>query len=431
MKRPARISTTSLLVYLSGALTACAPHPDPPQNLLLITIDTLRPDRLSFSGLQRRTSPTIDRLASEGGRFRSVYSQSGWTLPSMATILTGHHSNRHGAINVEHPIASDLPTLATVLSRAGFQTSAFVSHVMLSAENGFAQGFEIYDDTVLEVGHPHRVSTAKILTDRVLARAPSTESRFFVWVHYFDPHFDYLTHKEWADWGSGNLDRYDGEIAYTDRQISRLLEEFDRLGLMEDTLTVLTADHGEAFGERGTWHHASVFEEVLRVPLILHGSDRRPAEVERPAQQIDLMPTLLNLLQVATPGDLPGTDLFDPEPERKDIFVERFRPRPFVQQALIRGTDKLIKIEVLPEARGDAQRIENAYKRTRLRPGIYLFDLGTDPGETENLYRPDNPKAIEMMAALDRYFSTPRTRTDTLSVDVETRDRLEALGYLD
>ncbi len=430
MRDPVTVLIVLVLVSLSGVIGSCSVTPEPPKNLILITIDTLRPDRLGFSGSDRDTSPAIDRLASEGVRFRSAYSQAGWTLPSIATILTGHYPTRHGAIEVNHSIDSDLSTLASFLKTAGYQTSAFVSHVMLSPKHGFSEGFDIYDDSVLDVGHPHKVSTAGILTDRVLEALPSSESPFFLWVHYFDPHFDYMPHAEWSTWGSTDIDLYDGEIAFTDRQIGRLLDELTKAGLMRNTLTIMTGDHGEAFGERGTRHHFSMYEEVIRVPLLIHGPSIRSRDIDSLAQQVDLMPTILTALNLESPADLPGRDLLSGDGDSQDLFVERYRPQPFVQQAVIRGTDKLVRIGVPAEARDAPDRLERAFKRTKVRPGIYLFDLEDDPNELNNLYTPDDPKAIELLETLSKHFAESADSVGDVAIDDETRERLEALGYL-
>ena len=430
MRDPVTVLIVLVLVSLSGVIGSCSVTPEPPKNLILITIDTLRPDRLGFSGSDRDTSPAIDRLASEGVRFRSAYSQAGWTLPSIATILTGHYPTRHGAIEINHSIDSELSTLASRLKTAGYQTSAFVSHVMLSPKHGFSEGFDTYDDSVLDVGHPHKVSTARILTDRVLEALPSSESPFFLWVHYFDPHFDYMPHAEWSAWGATDIDLYDGEIAFTDQQIGRLLDALTKAGLMRNTLTIVTGDHGEAFGEHGTRHHFSMYEEVIRVPLVIHGPSIGSRDIESLAQQVDLMPTILEALNLEKPADLPGRNLLSDDESSQDIFVERYRPQPFVQQAVIRGADKLVRIDVAAEARDAPERVERAFKRTKVRPGLYLFDLKKDPDELNNLYTPDDPKAIELLATLNKHFAASADSAGDLAIDDETRDRLEALGYL-
>ncbi len=430
MRDPVTVLIVAVLVSLSGLFGSCAESPEPPRNLVLITVDTLRPDRLGFSGSERSTSPAIDRLASEGVRFQTAYSQAGWTLPSLATILTGQYPTRHGAIEVDHSIDADLSTLASLLKTAGYQTSAFVSHVMLSPKHGFSDGFDIYDASVLDVGHPHKVSTAAILTDKVLDTLPTPDSPFFVWIHYFDPHFDYMPHETWSDWGSTEIDLYDGEIAFTDQQIGRLLDGLTEAGLMKNTLTIFTGDHGEAFGERGTRHHFSMYEEVIRVPLIIHGPSIGSGDINSAAQQVDLMPTILAALDLEPSADLPGRDLLSDDERSQDIFIERHRPQPFVQQAVIRGADKLMRIDVAAEIRDTPERLESAFKRTKVQPGIYLFDLEDDPDELNNLYTPDDPKAIELLAILSKHFEDSADSAGDIAIDDETREQLEALGYL-
>ncbi len=431
MRSPTTVVRLLTLMSLSGLLPSCAIDPGPPKNLLLITVDTLRPDRLGFSGHDRNTSPAIDRLAAEGVRFQTTYSQAGWTLPAVATLLTGRYPSEHGAVELDYAMDPDVATLATLLGAAAYQTIAYVSHVMLSPEHGLAEGFDIYDDSILDVGHPHKVSTAEALTDRVLETLPSRDSPFFLWVHYFDPHFDYMSHAGWDDWGSTKIDLYDSEIAYMDHQIGRLTEELAKNGLMDNTVTILTADHGEAFGERGTWHHFSMYEEVLRVPLVIHGPSIKSGISDLPAQQIDLVPTVLGLLALDSAEDLPGQDLFARGIEPREILAERNRPAPFIQRTVICGTDKLIRIELTANVAESPERIENAFRKTKIRPGIYLFDLENDPLERVNLYTPENPKAIELLSLLDQHFDTDETSSKIVPIDAETRDKLHALGYLD
>lgn len=414
-------------VVAAVVATACDPPPPVPDGVVLITVDTLRPDRLGFEGHGRATSPALDRLASEGVRFERAYSQSGWTLPSIATILTGRYPGEHGATDVDRRMRRDLPTLAGILAESGYDTRAFVSHVFLGAKYGLAEGFGLYDDSVLDVGHPHNVTTAKTLTDRALESLESIESPFFLWVHYFDPHFKYLRHAAWASFGRRPIDRYDGEIAHTDRQIGRLLAGLRERGLYERSVVVLTADHGEEFGEHGGEYHYGLHEVDVRVPLVIRAPGLVPGAERRVAQQIDLMPTVLSLLEIAPPAGLPGQALLSEDHRERPVFIERFRPTPFLQRAIISENRKLYLVEVDKERE---TRLEGRIRDTEVRPGLSLFDLSTDPEERRDLSGENDAVLDSLLELLARYASRSSGDAEKLEVDDELTERLRSLGYL-
>ncbi|MEJ2723005.1 MAG: sulfatase, partial [bacterium] len=276
----------------------------------------------------RDTSPTIDKLAAEGVVFDTCYSVSGWTLPSMATIFTGRYPRDHGATDFHWAVDPTLPTLAGILRGQGYDTRAYVSHVILKPEYGLADGFKSYDYSVLNVGHPHDVSTAEPLTDNVINDLSSIEEPFFIWVHYFDPHFAYLTHGPWASFGDTDIDRYDQEIAHTDYHIGRLLAALGRRGLDDNTVVIFTSDHGEEFGEHGGHYHYTLHPEVLLTPLVVKAPMLEPAENHAAVEQIDFLPTVLGLLGIDAGVDLPGRNVFADPDTTGPIFFERDRPPP-------------------------------------------------------------------------------------------------------
>jgi arylsulfatase A-like enzyme len=423
----------ALTVFVSTAaclLVACRPATAPAQatNLLLITVDTLRPDRLGYEGHSRDTSSAIDELAATGVRFRTSYSQSGWTLPSMATILTGRYPNGHGAVDVQYSLREEVSTLAEILRERGFQTHGFVSHVFLSERSGLARGFSTYDDSVLAVGDPHKVTTARPLTEAALAVMNEIQEPFFVWVHYFDPHFFYRTHQRWRSFGKGYIDRYDGEIAYTDGQIGRLLEALQSDGLDERTMVVFTADHGEEFGEHGGKYHFGLHEEDVRVPLVIRLPGVEPRDEMAVSQQIDLMPTMLSGLGIEVPEGLPGRDLLAPGRADRPVFIERTRPAPYVQRAVVAGGRKLYYVDVDSAFEGD---LEERERRTQVRAGTMLFDLEQDPAETTDLFDEADPHSKELLELLAEHLQREALQGDELEVDEELRQKLRSLGYLE
>ena len=430
MRKSLVVALTVVLSIAACLLVGCRPAQEPvaATNLLLITVDTLRPDRLGYEGHSRDTSPAIDGLAATGVRFRTSYSQSGWTLPSMATILTGRYPNDHGAVDVQYSLRAEVQTLAEILAERGFRTHGFVSHVFLSERSGLARGFSTYDDSVLAVGDPHKVATARQLTEAALAALSEIEEPFFVWVHYFDPHFFYRTHRRWRSFGKRTIDRYDGEIAHTDRQIGRLLETLRSDGLDERTMVVFTADHGEEFGEHGGKYHFGLHEEDVRVPLVIRLPGVEPRDEMAVSQQIDLMPTMLAGLGVGVPEGLPGRNLLAPGREDRPVFIERIRPAPYVQRAVVAGGRKLYHVDIDPGYEGDLAERE---QRTRVRAGTVLFDLDQDSAEKTDLFDETDPRSAELLALLAEHLQREGLRGEELEVDEELRQKLKSLGYLE
>jgi arylsulfatase A-like enzyme len=399
-------------------------------NVLLLCVDTLRPDRLGYMGHARDTSPAIDQLAAEGVRFEKCYSVSGWTLPSMATILTGMYPRDHLATDFHWSMDPALPTMAGILRAQGYDTRAYVSHVLLKPSYGFGDGFAKFDYSVLDVGHPHRVSTAKELTDLVIADLPITQKPFFMWVHYFDPHAEYLSHKEWAHFGDTPIDRYDQEIAFTDFHIGRLIEELKRRKMYDDTIIVFFSDHGEEFGEHGGSLHETLYDEVLLCPLVIAAPHLQPGVNRTVVEQIDFLPTVLGLLNIPAPDGLPGRNVFKAVGQRGPIFLERDRPWPWVLRGVIDDNIKLFVVAVADTAKIPVTSRGNYAEVVNVIPGIYMFDRLTDPGETQNIYSRTNPRAHQLTAILSRYIEAPRERGNPVEVDEELNRKLRSLGYI-
>ncbi len=380
-RKPPRAALGIALTMLIVRLSACGG--DGPPNLILITVDTLRHDRLGHTGHPRPTSPWVDSLAARGVVFEVATSASGWTLPSMATVLTGLPPSEHGATYYDSSVPRILPNLASILRDAGYDTRGFVSHVMLQERTGMNNGFETFDATVLRVGNPHRVSSAVPLTNLVLRNLASNRPTrpLFLWVHYFDPHAVYMTQPDVA-FGASELDLYDGEIRHTDNQIARLMENLDLAGLTQHAVIVFTADHGEEFGDHGGKYHDSLHAEVLRVPLVIAAPGLDPGRRRDPASQIDLLPTLLALLDQPIAGDLPGVDLFaSPDPKRP-IYAERDIPNGFAQRSVRLGRHKLIEVRRVPKVPG---QIVSQPAEPSVREGLWLYDVEIDPAEQSPL----------------------------------------------
>ncbi|MGH7150835.1 MAG: sulfatase, partial [Planctomycetota bacterium] len=361
-------------------------------NLLLVTVDTLRADRLGFSGHPRARTPVLDDLAGRGVRFETALASAPVTLPSHATILTGLDPPHHGVRdNGLFALGGDQVTLAEILAGAGYETAAVVAAFVLDARYGLAQGFATYDDRMVPLeGASAAIAQrpANQVTDAALAwldRRTDT-GPFFLWVHYFDPHMPYEPPPPFG--GATPEDRYDGEIAFVDAELGRLLRGLDGRGLGERTLLVFTSDHGEGLGEHGERTHSLLlYDSTMLVPLLfVPPGERGRGRVfdDRAAGGIDVLPTALDLLGLPVPGGLDGESLARPprDPDRP-LYLETFAPlhtcgwSPL--HALRRLRDKFIEAPV-PE----------------------YYDLRSDPWESRNLFPQAPPSARALASHLAR-----------------------------
>ncbi len=478
--RPARraCSPIRLRVVAFAAVLLCscspgsrdddaAPGPDTP--VVLIVVDTLRADHLSLHGATRATSPSLEQLGARSAVFERAYASSPWTLPSFASIHTGLLPSRHSAGYLvpaggsdRHPTArrmmihgestffarldDDVPTLAEMLRDAGYATGAIVNNPFLNRRFGVARGFDHYDH---EDGGDVRSRRAREMVDRALAwiDAQSTK-RFFVLVHLFDPHMNYdapppmrgrytqglesrfslpIQNTPWLRRFAARLTdanrafvtaAYDEEVAYVDAEIGRFVDALEARGLAHDALVVVTADHGEELFDHDSFGHGhTMFEEQLRVPLVVSGKGVVAARHATPVSIVDIAPTILDALDIEPVVAAYGVSLWDvvrgeAEPPARTLFAE-WRGVPPEQKAVIRWPYKLSA-----EAEGGAMR---------------LVDLASDPTETEDLSQ-TRPKLAASLAALlrQRYAlegaDTPR---DPAELDEATVDALKALGYVD
>jgi arylsulfatase A-like enzyme len=413
-----------LLALFLALLPGCARKAKHP-NIVLITVDTLRPDRLGYGGNSRATSPRLDRLSKEGVVFTHATSVAGWTLPAMATIFTGRLPSEHGATDFHWSLDASLPSLASILRANGYDTYGFVSHVMLTPTYGMGEGFGLFDFSVLNVGDPHEVTTGQQLTELALSGIRGAKEPFFLWVHYFDPHFKYITHEQF-DFGPKDIDRYDSEIAFTDYHIDNLLKAVDH----GNTIVIFTADHGEEFGEHGSKYHYTLHGEVMRVPLVIKGPGMAPRSDDQPAQQTDFMPTILALAGIAPPEGLHGHNLLEPRARDIPQFIERDRPPQWQQRGVIQGEHKLIVVENADTTQVPPSSLNEEIPVFNVRPGIYLYDLARDPGEQTNLFSNTDSTSLRLLGLVARQFSGPRRHGAPVQVDEELLEKLRSLGYV-
>ena len=451
------LSARALLAALAVVLTGGCGAPDAPaaRNAVLIVVDTLRRDHLGSYGYHRDTSPAIDRLARESVVFERAYATSGWTAPSVASILTGLYPSAHRLEQPKTALPDSVPTLAEALRDAGFATVGIVSNVILGAKSGLQRGFDELDEA--HAGGHRYVSTPGV-TDTAIAaleRLSAAERPFFLFVHYFDPHHVYRSHPEYgfAASSAGRLDGaesivnlramrppldadevafirdlYDEEVRYTDSGIARLLDALKALGRTDDTAVLLTADHGEEFLERG-WlgHTRTLYDELVRVPLMIRVPGVAPRRISREAISLTaLAPTLLELLGVAAPAHfqqrslaplLTGDSWSDAPPLMEVDFVpvyQEYAGKQTRRQSLVVGRWKIIRDAI-------AGRLE-------------LYDIELDPGETQNLAHQEPEQLRTLTRQLDRRLrevSAAGTSAKSRTLSEQETEALRALGYGD
>ncbi len=395
-------------------------------NLLLITLDTTRADRLGCYGRTQARTPHLDRLAAEGVRFADAVATVPVTLPSHSSIMTGDYPPTHGVRdNGTYRLVESETTLAERLKQEGYATGAFVSAFVLDGRYGLSQGFDKYDDHIRtatgEANNPQRPADAVV--DAALEwlksrRAASPEQPLFAWVHFYDPHSPYSPPEPFK---TDFSDPYDGEVAFMDEQIGRLLSEYAAIAPMERTVVAVVGDHGEGLGDHGERTHALlIYDSVMHVPLILRAAGVLPAGLavtDRVVSTVDLMPTLLELLGLA-PEQCDGSSLLRGGAADDDriVYMETLYP------SLNHGWAPLYS----------ARRHRDKYIEA---PRPEYFELTFDPGETNNLYDRKSTDADALAARLDEMMArltaagVPSSDA-SVAPDADAMAKLHALGYV-
>ena len=452
----------SILFLLCVLAAGCSAERHP--NVVLITMDTTRRDHLSVYGYERPTTPKLLKLADAGVRLDNAYAPTPTTAPSHASIFTALHPRAHGVLKNGIRLRSDGMNLAEKFRNAGYQTAGFVSSFVLTSKFGWARGFDTYDDrfTATEssgggnsfVWEGQRVfETFDRRADHTARRAidwleteRDAERPFFLFAHFFDPHDPYRPPAAYAkrfEMGGASsiqrsIGRYDAEIAFTDLEIGVLLDALDEQGLAATTLVVVTADHGEGLLDHGHMTHgAQLYEEAVRVPLILRFPSVLPpgGVVAAPVSLVDLAPTLFELAGLGFDatglhgssfaglllmGDDADARIADGNPA--PVFLYR---RPYDGEVEIAGRHPRGEAFGLREGRW--KYIEGPDEGTR-----ELYDLSADPEEQRNVAS-QYPKRAERLA--DRLHEWRRTvirpQAPPLAVSPEDRARLRELGYVD
>ena len=431
-RRRARAIIATIAAFVALAVTGCrrsaAPVAAPAEgwNLLLVTLDTLRADRLGCYGRAGAETPALDALAARGVRFAQAQSAVPLTLPSHTTMLTGLLPPRHGLRdNGQGTLPSDVTTLASRLAGAGYRTGAFVGAFVLDHRYGLSRGFGTYDDEIPRRSAELEAERAgSVVVDRALAwwdRLPGAARGattgpahpWFIWVHLYDPHAPYQPPEPYRSRHPG--DPYGGEVAATDAQVARLLLAIERRGETARTLVAVAGDHGESLGEHGELTHGLLlYQGTLRVPLLLAAPGVLSPRVERePMGLVDLAPTLSALLGQPLEPPRDGRDLsralLSAEAlPRGDLYAETRYPATFGWSPLF------------------------ALRRARLKyveaPRPELYDLDVDPAEARDVRALRRREAAALAEALASLGKEQRQAAPA-AADEESRARLQALGY--
>jgi arylsulfatase A-like enzyme len=431
-------------------------------NIVLITIDTLRADHLSCYGYKRPTSPAIDKIAKKGVLFRNVIAPSSWTAPSMVSLFTSTYPINHGVVHglkyrkeskkySQEVFSPDLITLPETLKKQGYTTFGVSSNHNLTAEFGFARGFDYFQY--------HRWATADRVNKTVYSWKDRIEQseKYFLWVHYIDPHRPYNARSPWINRYSSQslisilrlskesenklttlipslkddpqslaslIALYDSEINYVDAHLGELIETFE---LEKNTLLIITSDHGEEFLEHTFLGHSyNLHQETINIPLVIKLPHRsQMSEVKTPANLVDIMPTILHKLAIDPPGQSLGTSILE-----KGGRFSRLKN-------MFSSTEK----SVYSFAELDK---ESVLKAIVTPGGKYIYDYGqkteqlynvkSDPLELNNLVGKETEQSNQLKAQLfDWVSSSKEYYSSQLSIQLspEERKKLEALGYLE
>ena len=402
--------------------------------VLLITVDTLRADRLSCYGARSVKTPAMDGLAAQGVRFDRALVQSPTTPPSHAVILTGTYPMYNGVRGfTSGPLQKGVGVLAEAFQRHGYDTAAFVSSAVLESSWGLGRGFQEYDDRLtvrrVEIGNPAAIERrAGETVGRVLdwfqahPQSGSSAHPFFIWLHLYDPHAPYDPPEPFHTQYSGHL--YDGEIAYADSHLGRLFDYLRSKNLYDRTLIVLMSDHGESLGEHGEDEHGFfIYDSTLHVPLIFKPPSgmTAPHVSHRLVGVIDVAPTLLDLLHMQDPlrqqfqgASLASDVLGKGAPSSRPVYSETYYPRDSFGWSELRGiTTEQFKFIRAP------------------RPEFY--DERSDPGEAHNLYgeRASLAAALrDQLTGFEQRYASARPAPAGPPLPPETVEKLKSLGYL-
>jgi arylsulfatase A-like enzyme len=456
------IATCLVLAIIAAAAgnVACRLEPRP-KNIVLICVDTLRSDHLGGYGYDRSTTPNLDSLAAEEGiTFENAYASSSWTLPSVTSVFTSLHAPQHGVEDQGTRLSEDATTLSERLSVDDWLTAAFVTHIYVSSLFGLDQGFSEFHELSIDWNFREGLQLrADQLNQNVLPWLEHhSDSRFFLYLHYFDPHWEYdppgpyrarFTDPDYLGPADGTWEHlspylsperlmaaedlrqteglYDGEILWTDHHLGLLFDAMKALGLWDQSLIVIFGDHGEEFQEHGSVHHTkTLYEEVLRVPLLIKLPGGRPPDarprVDERVRLMDIAPTILEVAGLDPSPEMGGTSLLSSLEKRgddRDVFAHT-RRNEANKMALLTGDWKFI------------------FTYTPGRESVELFDLARDPLERASVSRFQRDLAKKLWQDAESRFQTMLrwnhehlAPANPVELTPEQEEHLRTLGYVE
>jgi arylsulfatase A-like enzyme len=442
-----------IVCLAAGALAGTSAPP----NVILITLDTVRADRMGFLGSKRGLTPNLDALARQSVVFTRAYSQVPLTPPSHATILTGTYPQFHKVDGFEVPLAKDLPYAPDILHSNGYRTAAFVGSFALDPKEPFAQGFGRGFDTYdagFTTWHPglDRYQTTERRAGEVVARALAWLSKrppgpFFIWVHLYDAHYPYDPPEPYKTKYAAAP--YDGEIAYADSAVGELLKQLRARGLYDGAVIAVMSDHGEGLGDHGEDEHGIfLYDETIHVPLVIKlpghvtaGTGSGGARVEDRVELVDVLPTILQAVGVAIPKEVQGESLLE---------LMRTKTKPASSGKIAEGRAENDAAGSASQAFRDRPAYaETDYPRTAygwsplraLRTGKYLYiqapspelyDESADPNAAHNVFSTSAAVSGTLAGQLDAFrekTSSSREATQQ-ALDPQSQEKLAALGYI-
>jgi arylsulfatase A-like enzyme len=454
-----------VLLLCAAALFGFHYYPEHPRNLILITVDTLRADHLNAYGYQRPTSPVLTARAMQAVVYDRAFVQWPKTVPSMVSMFTSTYAHTNGVLfgSRGQYVNDKLFTITEALHDGGFHTYGIVSNAVLAHATNFSQGFDDYKETWVDTPRGKAHSRADHVTDFALnaIRKLNGGSKFFLWIHYVDPHYQYrppvpydrmfvgdrFYHKdrilkinaEETNYYDGiakrvwDLDQsqewdfyiaqYDAEVRYLDDQLKRLFAEFDRLGVWSNSVICLTADHGESLGENHYFfeHGWFPYTSCSHVPLILWSPEQAPHRVRQTTALLDLAPSLLKTMRVPIPPSFEGRPF---DGESRTVFIEAGEGglnRTNYTRSILDWPYHLVYVP------------SPLYQKMMQKTPIELYNLESDWNENNNLHAGDPARAKELERRLFRWIASVPEAAPTHqspNYDPEAIEQMEALGYL-
>jgi len=464
---PRRSSCSIAAALVIATTLACSP-PTPP-NIIVVVMDTVRADHLSVYGYPRPTTPNLEKFAADAIRFDHAYATSSWTVSSHASLFTGLYSIGHGATAEGERLDDDRETVAELLRVSGYRTAAFSNNPWVSPLSNMTQGFEHVEPLWQQPpasdpsGFPHPTNQA------VFRWLAETEQPFFLFINYMEAHWPYEAPRRYQDLfvapglpeqlrkRSGfsalrwyvdpsrfpaelvalRTALYDAELAYVDAVVGELLAHLKADGRWQDSLVIVTSDHGENFGDNGHQGHAfSLYDSTVRIPLLMRfpgGEKSGPNVRPDPVQLVDVFATMLAAAGVESDDPLvAGQDLRQGPVRDRAVLAESYLPLRYLRRFPNGGKgaiEQKFKHRLRSVQVGDEKLIQTSEGRTQ------LFDTRSDPAERidRSAERPDRVTALqsELDQMLDRFGSRARTGSSTPALSDEARKSLRALGYVD